>query len=194
VRSQDLKRAKREVRRRVLAARDALPEAQRDAQAATIAQRLLGLPEVEHARTILAFWSFGSELPTMPLIEAFDARGAIVALPVIVESELEVRTYRPGEPTTATAFGAHEPAGGRRVDPQEIDVVIVPAVAFDRACGRVGYGGGFYDRFLPRTRPDAARIGIGSSVQLVDGDLPAGSFDLRVDLVVTPEQVLRCAR
>jgi 5-formyltetrahydrofolate cyclo-ligase len=194
VRSQDLKRVKREVRRRVLAARDALPETRRDAQAATVAQRLLGLPEVERARTILAFWSFGSELPTMPLIEAFDARGVIVALPVIVEGELEVRTYRPGEPTTVTAFGAHEPAGGRRVDPQEIDVVIVPAVAFDRAGGRVGYGGGFYDRFLPRTRPDAARIGIGSSVQLVDGDLPAGSFDLRVDLIVTPEEVLRCAR
>ena len=67
-----------------------------------------------------------------------------------------------------------------------------PAVAFDRQGRRVGYGGGFYDRFFPRTRPDAFRVGIGFGVQLVDGELPGGSFDLRVDVVVTESETVRC--
>jgi 5-formyltetrahydrofolate cyclo-ligase len=194
VRSQDLKRAKREVRRRVLATRDALSSDERAAQSAAVVERCLDLPAVARARTAMAFWSFGSELATEPLIAALDARGVTVALPVIVDGDLEAHTYRPGDPTTETSFGAHEPADGRRLDPSEIDVVITPAVAFDRTGRRIGYGGGFYDRFLPRMRSDAIRVGICATVQLVDEDLPAGSFDLRVDAIVTPVEIVRCAR
>jgi 5-formyltetrahydrofolate cyclo-ligase len=71
-------------------------------------------------------------------------------------------------------------------------VVVTPAVAYDRMGRRVGYGGGFYDRFLPRTRPDTVRVGIGAPVQLVDEDLPAGAFDLRVHVIVTPNGIVRC--
>jgi len=193
VRSQDLKRAKRDVRRRVLAARDALDQAARSADAEAIADRLLALPEVAGARTALLFWSFGSELPTERLIGALDARGVTVALPRIVDHDLEARVYRPGDPTSATSFGAREPAGGRRLDPAELDVIVTPAVAFDRAGRRVGYGGGYYDRFLPKTRSDAFRVGIGSSVQLLDEELPAGPFDLGVDAIVTPDETVRCS-
>jgi 5-formyltetrahydrofolate cyclo-ligase len=194
VRSQDLKRAKRDLRRRVLAARDSQTSAEREAGSQALVERVLTLPEVADARTIMAFWSFGSELSTTPLIEALDARGATVALPIIVGGALEAHTYRPGEPTTVTHFGAREPAEGRRVDPQEIDIVITPGVAFDREGRRVGYGGGFYDRFLPLTRADAVRVGVCFALQLLDEDLPAGAFDLRVDVVVTPVEVVRCAR
>ena len=61
------------------------------------------------------------------------------------------------------------------VHPAEIDVVATPAVAFDRAGRRVGYGGGFYDRFFPRTRADALRVGVGFGVQLFGASRsPAG--------------------
>ena len=156
--------------------------------------RLLALPEVVGARSALAFWSFGSELPTEPLIDALDGRGVTVALPAIVDGDLEARVFRPGDPTTATPFGAREPADGRRLDPGELDVIVTPAVAYDRSGRRVGYGGGFYDRFLPTTRADAFRVGVGSSVQLLDEDLPAGAFDLRVDAIVTPDEIVRCSR
>ena len=55
----------------------------------------------------------------------------------------------------------------------------------------MGYGGGFYDRFLPLTRPDAARVGVGFDLQLIDRDLPSGHFDLRLDVIVTESEVLR---
>ena len=189
-----LKRAKSDVRRSVLALRDALPPAERMRLATSVTERFMALSDVARAKTVLAFWSFGSELPTAPLIAGLHDRGAVVALPRIIDGELEARSYRPGDAVSATTFGAFEPAGGSLVDPTEIDVIAVPAVAFDRECRRVGYGGGFYDRFLPRTRRDAPRVGVGYGLQLLPPgrSLPAGHFDLRVDVVVTESQTLRC--
>ena len=189
-----LKRAKREVRRRVLAERDALTPDQRTHLAVVVGERFLALPEVEAAGVVMAFWSFGSELPTGPMLEELHRRGTTVVLPRIVEGELEARSYRPGDRVRETSFGAFEPAGGRVLDAAEIDVIAVPAVAFDRQGRRVGYGGGFYDRFLPRTGHDATHVGIGYALQLLPAgqELPAGHFDRRVDVVVTDRETVRC--
>jgi 5-formyltetrahydrofolate cyclo-ligase len=194
VNSAELKKAKKRIRRQVLAARDGIPPAERLQLAHRVAERFLSLPEVEGARAVMAFWSFGSELPTMPLIESLLARGVVVALPRIVDGDLQPRTWRPGEATIQTRFGALEPVGGEVLAPHDIDVVATPAVAFDRSGRRVGYGGGYYDRFFPATRTDALRAGIGFGVQLLEGDLPGGTFDLRVDVVVTEEEAVRCPR
>lgn len=191
--SGELKRAKREVRRRVLAARDATDPADRERAAAAAGDRVLALPELVAATTVLAFSSFGSELSTMPLIEALAGRGVLVGLPVIDGENLVARSWRPGEPTTEAWFGAREPTGGDVIDPSTLDVIVTPAVAVDRAGRRVGYGGGFYDRFLPRTRADAFRVAVVLPEQLLQEDLPAGAFDLRVHAIVTPAEVIRCA-
>lgn len=193
MRSTELKRAKRDVRRRVLAARDDMPPNERESRGLEAVRRFLALPQVSAARTVLAFWSFGSEVPTAPLIEGLHDRGARVALPRIVGGEMEAREFRPGDRMTETSFGALEPADGAVVDPVEIDVVGVPGVAFDRDGRRVGYGGGYYDRFLPRTRAETTRIGIGFGIQLlpVGTTLPSGGFDERVDLVITESEAAR---
>lgn len=188
-----LKRAKRDVRRRVLAARDALPgDALADA-AVAVARRALELPELAGASTVMAFSSFGSELSMDPLIDGLVERGVTVALPRIVAGELEPRSFRPGDPTTTAWFGAREPADGSPIAPHDIDAVITPGVAFDRRGSRIGYGGGYYDRFFTRVRPDAVRIGVATDVQVLDDALPAGSFDLRVHVIVTPSETIRCA-
>jgi 5-formyltetrahydrofolate cyclo-ligase len=190
--SAELKRAKRRIRREVLARRDAVPPEEREARAEVATDRFLALPEMAGATTVLAFWSFGSELPTALLLARLEDRGTVVALPRIVDGELEVRSWVAGDPMTTASFGAFEPSGGRPIPPEAIDVVATPAVAFDRRGHRVGYGGGFYDRFLPKTRPDALRAGLGFGLQLVEAPLPAGHFDLRIDVVVTELEVVRC--
>ena len=192
--SADLKRAKRAVRAHVLAARDAMSASERDRATWRIVEHVLSLPEVGRASTVMAFWSFGSEPDTAPLVEALDSRGVRIALPRIVGGDIEAYAYAPGDAVTVTPFGASEPSTGEALDPSAIDVVVTPAVAFDRSGRRVGYGGGFYDRFLPRTRPDALRIGIGFDLQLVDGELPGGLFDLGLDAIVTESGVLRVRR
>jgi 5-formyltetrahydrofolate cyclo-ligase len=185
----ELKKAKKEVRRRILELRDALPPEARELAARAVAARCIELPEVASAAIVMTFWTFGSELPTMPLIEALLGAGEQVALPRIVDGDIEVRTWRPGDPMTQTRFGALEPAAGILVAPADVDVVLTPAVAFDRRGRRVGYGGGFYDRFFLST--DATRIGVGFALQVVEDDLPAGAFDLRVEAIVTQDEVIR---
>jgi 5-formyltetrahydrofolate cyclo-ligase len=190
VNSSQLKRAKRRVRREVLALRDAIPEAERTSRGDTAVDRLLALPELVAARAVMLFWSFGSEIRTEPAIAELDRRGIAVLLPRVEGSDIVAVPYRPGQDTRTTRFGAREPLGDR-VAADAIDVVVVPAVAFDRRCARVGYGAGFYDRFLRDL--DAFAVGLGFAAQLVEGDLPASPFDRRLAAVVTEAETIRCS-
>jgi 5-formyltetrahydrofolate cyclo-ligase len=189
--SHRLKQAKRALRREIVARRDAVPPEERAARSVGIVDRLLALPEVRGARTGMAFWSFGSEVETAPLIERWCAQGVRVALPRIAGDAIEAVAYRPGDPMRETRFGAMEPSEGDVVAPEEIDVVVVPGVAFDRAGRRVGYGGGFYDRYLPRTGPGALVVAVAFALQVV-GEVPQGGADRGVDSIVTEDEVIRC--
>ena len=186
-----LTRNKRQIRARARAARDAIPDEERADATRAIASTLLALPEVRHASTVMAFDSFGSEVATTPIVEALVGRGVRVALPRIEGGELVAVRYRPGDAMTRAAFGMQEPAEGEPLDPSEIDVVVTPGLAFDRTCHRVGYGRGFYDRFFRRTRPDAAKVAVCFSAQLVD-EVPHDTADIAVDAVVTERGVIRC--
>lgn len=188
--SDRLKRTKRALRRAVIARRDALSERDRAAASLSIADRVAALPETREARSAMAFWSFGSEVDTAPLIERLVAEGRTVALPRIEGSDIVPVAFVPGDPTTQTSFGAMEPVGRRVLDPTELDLVIVPGVAFDRSGNRVGYGAGYYDRFLRRTRPGVPAVAIAFAAQLVH-EVPTGGTDRRVDAIVTEAEVIR---
>jgi 5-formyltetrahydrofolate cyclo-ligase len=81
----------------------------------------------------------------------------------------------------------HLPEDEPPPDPRSIDVVIVPGTAFTAAGDRLGQGGGWYDRFLARVRPDCVTIGVGFAPQLVS-ELPVEDHDIRLDLVVTDRE------
>lgn len=184
-----LKRAKRRIRREVLRERDAAIPAARKETGERVVERFLALPEVQRARTIMLFSSFGSEVPTGPLIERLHERGVVIALPRIEDGDLVAVPYAPGAPTTTTSFGAEEPVGGVLLGASSIDVVAVPGLAFDRRGRRIGYGGGYYDRFLRGL--SAFTVGLGFGLQVLDEDLPSGSFDVPVDAIVTEDETIR---
>ena len=193
MRASELKRAKRDVRRAVLAARDAIGEAQRVARSTEIHRRFLALREAEGVGVVMGFWSFGSEVSTPPLLETMHVRGVRVCLPRSEEGDLEAVAYEPGDPMNKMSFGVREPADGTILAPEALDLVVTPGVAFDRSGHRIGYGGGFYDRFLRRTRRGVPRIAIAFDLQVQSKELPAGSFDLGVDVIVTETETIRCA-
>ena len=190
----DLKKAKKRVRTHVRALRDALTPDERQRLSASIAERLLAMPELATPRTVMAFWSFGSEVDTAGLLESLHRNDSRVALPRIAEGEMQARTYAPGDAIALSAFGAGEPVGGEVLRPDQIDVIVTPAVAFDRSGARVGYGGGYYDRFFARTRAEVLRVGICFAVQVVAEPLPRGHFDLGVDAIVTEHETVHCVR
>jgi 5-formyltetrahydrofolate cyclo-ligase len=140
----------------------------------------------------MAFWSFGSEVDTGELLRRLRAAGLRVALPRIRDGEVEPAGFEPGGALAPTSFGAMEPASTAAVDPERIDVVLTPGVAFDRRGNRVGYGRGYYDRLLARIRAEAATIAIAFDLQVVD-QVPAGRGDRRVDVIVTESEVIRCS-
>ena len=189
MKSGELKRAKRQTRRAMLEDRDAVPVDVREERGERVVERFLELPEVRRASTILLFSTFGSEVPTGALIRRLHERGVAVALPRIEGAELVPVAYAPGDPTTTTSFGAQEPVGGTPLDPRSLDVVAVPGVAFDRGGQRIGYGGGYYDRFL-RDLP-AFTVALVFGLQVVNEVLPAGRFDLPVAAIVTEDETIR---
>ena len=189
--SHRLKQDKRALRRSVLAERDALSGTERAARSEVIVDRLLGLEEATGAGAVLAFWSFGSEVGTAPLLDRLRSRGTTVALPRTRDGDIVPVIWTPGSPMTETSFGSREPTDGRVLQARELDLIVVPGVAFDRSCHRVGYGGGFYDRLLARGRDGTAAVAIAFGMQVVE-EVPTGPLDRPVDAIVTEDDVIRC--
>lgn len=184
-------RRKRALRSGSRSRRDPLPPQERAEKSAKITDRLLGLPEVRAARTVMLFWSFGSEVETGEMIEGLAAMGKELALPRVEGTDIIATHYRPGDPVREAWFGAREPLDTRLLSPMEIDVVVTPGLAFDRAGHRLGYGGGFYDRFLRRVRPDAFKVAVAFDLQLLD-KVPSRSDEVPVDAIVTESETIRC--
>ncbi|HEX9823596.1 MAG TPA: 5-formyltetrahydrofolate cyclo-ligase [Actinomycetota bacterium] len=184
---------KAEMRKEMGRLRAALPLGERTRLAAMVERHLLGLREVAEAVTVLVFYAFGSEVATSGLILRLGEEGKRVLLPYLVDGEMEAAEALPGEALLPTTYGPHEPARQEPVPAEEVEVAIAPGLAFDASGHRLGYGGGHYDRYLRRMRPEAPRIGIGFAFQVVER-VPAVAHDERLDLVVTEEGALRSGR
>lgn len=177
------------MRRQVLSERDGVSFEQRALRSRSIAERLAALPELSGISLLLTYWPMGSEVDPLFLIPLLPL-GIALALPRVVGRDIVPTAYSPGDPLAPSDLGPREPTLGGAVEPQAIGAVLVPGVAFDPSGGRVGYGGGFYDRFaqvLPTTTP---RIALAFEFQVVP-EVPNGPFDRRVDLIVTEERVIR---
>ncbi|HEY4331154.1 MAG TPA: 5-formyltetrahydrofolate cyclo-ligase [Ilumatobacteraceae bacterium] len=132
---------------------------------------------------VLAFVGVGSEPETGGLIEQFITSGFSVLLPRIDDQDIVAVGYGPGHDLAPGAFGIPVPAGPG-IDPALLDVVIVPGLAFATDGHRLGQGGGYYDRFLPRLRRACLTIGVCFREQLVDA-VPVEDHDHRVDMVIS---------
>jgi 5-formyltetrahydrofolate cyclo-ligase len=173
--------------------RAAIPSEERARLGSEIEDRVLSLPQVGRASTVLIFYSFGSEVPTAGIAARLASGGARVLLPFLEEGTMAAAEFAPGTEgnLVRTTYGPKEPAGRIPVPADEIDVVVAPGLAFDREGHRLGYGGGHYDRYMNELRPDAVRIGIAFH-PLVVPNVPHGSDDEPLDLVVTDREVIRC--
>lgn len=173
-----------------------------------ITARVLALPEVQAAGVIHVFSAMESqrEPATQPLIKKLMQGNKRIVVPVMQweERQLHHVGLRPETPLLPNKWGIPEPpvpaahkksvsgAGGsaRLMAPETLDVVLVPLLAGDRKGNRLGYGKGFYDRFLHQLRPDAACFGLLYDAGLFD-EIPAEPHDCPLDGFITEKQVLR---
>jgi 5-formyltetrahydrofolate cyclo-ligase len=191
---------KRSLRRAMDNQRTQLPAAERTRASREACDRLLELPELRSLAArggcIAGFVAVRSELDPAPALSEARRRGARVAFPRVADDAhprlrfhvVDEADLQPGR------FGIPAPAAEQaEVALSDIDLVIVPGLAFDAAGGRLGFGGGYYDELLEATtRPRPCVVGMGYDFQVVDG-CPTEPRDQRVDCVVTDARVLRAA-
>lgn len=143
------------------------------------------LPQVEAASTLFAFWGIpGREPDTGRLIRALTAQGKRVGLPRMLPGrQMEVRLYEPDRPLVPASFGILEPpADAPLLARPDIDLALVPAVCYDRSGFRLGFGGGYYDRWLSGF--SGFTVGLCRDCVLQDR-VPTEDHDCRVDLLLT---------
>ena len=184
-----VKKEKAALRRELLARRDALPG--RAEKSRAIQSRVLALPEYQRARRVLLYLSKGSEVDTWPLLDCALAQGKEVYAPRCLERPGEMAFYRVSsrEDLQAGAFGLLEPIPGRcpPLERGQGDLCLVPGLAFDREGYRLGYGKGYYDRFLTSHPVETVGLCFGD---LVVPRLPHSPLDRRVSALVTEAGVL----
>lgn len=183
---------KKLIREDILAKRKKIGKENRDIYSKEILNKLLNSSYYKEAKTIMSFVSFSDEVNTHEFMKRAIADGKKIVVPITIPETHELK------PSKLEAFSELEPGYYniltpkeefiRFIDPQEIDLVITPGVAFRRDGYRVGYGGGYYDRFLSKI-PNATTIAICFDMQIVD-DLPTDHYDIPVDFIYTEKNII----
>ena len=167
-------------------------------QNAALTRRMLELPELDGAGVVHVFWPMtdAGEVDTRPLIEALQAQGKQIVLPVVLSysdwspdtSRMEHRLFTGETNLQPNRWGTYEPVDGALVSADRLEAIIVPALGIDRTGQRIGYGKGYYDELLSQSRATSV-CPIWTSF-LVER-LPATPHDAPVDVIVSESTILR---
>lgn len=189
---QEKMKSKAMLRKEVLARRKALSRGERENGSAELTKNIMSHPWFCQAASLLIFVSYGSEIDTLSLLQKALTLGKKVFVPKVEGQEMQFyRIFSAGE-LSKGYHGILEPSGeseryceAERLAQNEQVLMLLPGAVFDEAGGRIGYGGGFYDRYLAdKPELQGFTIGIGFSCQLVDA-LPTEETDIRVAQVIT---------
>ncbi len=172
-----------------------LSDQERAHATAAILQQVRALPVFQQAGVVHTYVSFGDEVATHDLIRMRLAAGALLAVPKVIKQERRLAHFfiphfaalQPG------VLGILEPSPEHGALPAPavaaFEVIIVPGLGFDRRGNRLGYGQGYYDRFLAEA--PGLKIVLAFRGQMVTS-IPVAAYDQRVDLIVTEDEVIRC--
>jgi len=187
-------------RKRTLAARDRLSWHDRQIMSDKIVKKILLLDEIQSSETFFLYVAFRSEVETINLINELLRRGKQVVVPVTLVSEkrlLPVVIHDMDNDLVVGYCSIPEPRLELRssniIEGNQIDIIFLPGSVFDEEGGRMGYGGGYYDRFLAHEAPLAKRIGLAFEMQVID-KLTLQTHDEILDLIVTEKRLIRTMR
>jgi 5-formyltetrahydrofolate cyclo-ligase len=171
--------------------REALSEETRKARSKAICERVIQTPHFKRARAVVGYAALGNEADPADILDAAYRGGKSLGLPRADKGRdhLSLHRWAPGERLEKGGLGVREPlASAPLIEPSEVDLIIVPALAIDPHGQRVGRGGGYYDRLLPAF-PKAFAIGIIYDFQLIV-EAPVTAGDMPVAAVATDRRLL----
>jgi len=188
----ELQQRKKSLREQAHAARNAQPD--KDELSKQICQRLVALPEYQQARVVMYYVDARSEVRTRHYLPEALQHDKKIVVPYCVDGQLELFHLQSMDELALGMYRILEPKAelrpleAKRPRVEELDLVIVPGVAFDRRGARMGHGFGYYDKLLQRVRPDTPLVALAFECQLFD-EIPTESHDIFMDKIVTEKQV-----
>ena len=183
----ELNPLKEKFRKKYKAIRDGLSASSRTATGRRIAGKLFNMPQWREAKTVAIYMSRGSEVGTREILKKAVAQGKTVAIPKVRGGNLAFFRVRGLRDCAKGAFGIQEPKSGRP-KAGKLDLVLVPGIAFDRSGHRLGYGLGFYDRFLSKN-PAIFSAGLTYQKTLA-ARVPHGRRDAPVCCVISEKGIM----
>ena len=167
---------------------------EKDAVSEKIVQRFMDLPEYRAAKTVMFYVDVRDEVRTRQALPAALASGKRVVVPYCVDGELELFWLEYMDELELGMYRILEPKNelrtveSKRLQPPDLDLVMVPGVAFDRNGGRTGHGKGYYDKLLQHARRDTPLVALAFECQLFD-EIPVAHHDIFMDKIITEDHV-----
>ncbi len=186
----------KKLRKDTLLERDQLSSSEQKMLSSLIMGRVLNMEQFQSANTVFIYVDFRSEVATRPLIDHMLQCGKKVVVPVTLVQGKDLLAVSITDPERELAPGycsIPEPIIEIRekqmLSPDLIDIIFLPGSVFDERGGRMGYGGGYYDRFVSTKAPQAVRVGLAYELQMVKS-APLQSHDEFLDFIVTEERII----
>ena len=189
----DLQAAKKALRSKIIAARRKLTDNYRQRASNRMMTVFCALPDFKEPRKVLCYASMADEVQIRPLMEKWLSLGVTVALPHITgKGQMEAVSFTDFDSLVEGEYGILTPdlEKGEIIPPDELDLIIVPGIAYDTRGDRLGMGGGFYDAYLARATK-AKRIALAFSCQLV-AKIPMEAHDVLVHKIITEQGIYNC--
>ncbi|HXK44476.1 MAG TPA: 5-formyltetrahydrofolate cyclo-ligase [bacterium] len=180
---------KAEIRKQILETMKKMTEQQWKENSEKIFANLISLPEYSSCWALMTYVSFDKEVNTIPIINDCLAKAKTVCVPAIDWknfSMVPVQIFN--EDDIDFSQKIPQPFSDARIPVSDIELMIVPGLAFDKQCNRLGRGKGFYDRFLAKC--NAVKIGLAFDFQVLE-QIPAGDNDVPMDIIITETRVIR---
>lgn len=184
MRQKNIYMQKKQLRKKIMLLSNSLEKDYKRRSSRSISERLMATVEYKEAGTIFCFVGMENEVDTRPILEDALARGKRVAVPLVIDKGvMEAKQIRSWEELKVKSFGILEPSdAAQTVLPEEIDLAIVPCLSCSHKGARLGYGGGFYDRFMQiQAFPKFCLC----FEKLTSEEIPTGRFDLQMDALIT---------
>lgn len=182
---------KNRIRREMKAKRKELTTEQREKAGQACLEQLLSMPEVQRAKYVLLYLSYREELTTLAWIERLVKAGKTVGAPKSKENgEMAFYEICSENECESGMYGIPEPSDQKPLEEKLFEkdtVIVLPGLAFTARGERIGYGGGYYDRFLERNS-NVTKIAVGYDFSVLE-TLPVEAHDMRVDYVITPKKM-----
>ncbi len=186
----DKRAIKKETRKNIIKERDNLNTETKKSMDNKIIEKLIMSETYKRARGIFIYIGFGSEINTKIIIQDALKSEKEVYVPKVIKKDMILIKIDSLENLVTSSYGILEPIGDKSdFDVNKLDLIIMPGVAFDEMCNRLGYGGGYYDKFLEQNNIECKKIALAYELQVLD-KLEVEVHDIKVDLIITEKRII----